>query len=393
MAAAPTAAQARPNKIKTRSTGSTGIENRVFKDPSRPTPALGERPAHRPAPSSAGESPACALGLPADRLARARADARLTLKAEAQAIDALAQSLGERFDGAVAALIGAGAAHGRIVATGMGKSGHVAAKIASTFASTGSPAFFMHPAEAAHGDLGMVARGDAVLAFSHSGQCPELLRIAPAIKSVGAVLIVVTGNPLSPLARAADWALDTAARGEAPQNGALKTSSLTPTSSALAAMAMGDALAMAVCSLKGFEPRDYALTHPGGALGSRLKARARDVMRQGAELPVCKEGDRLLDALWVISGKGLGLAAVLGEDGKLSGALSDGDLRRFLAQGGKPDGSPVREAMSRAPICIGPDEPAASALSLMRKTGVACLLVADANGALLGAIPLRDLLV
>lgn len=275
---------------------------------------------------------------------------------------------------------------GRVVVTGMGKSGHIGGKIAATLASTGTPAFFVHPGEASHGDLGMVTRQDVVLAISNSGETPEVLTILPLFKRMGAPVIAMTGKPASTLARAADAHLDVAVEQEAcPLN-------LAPTASTTATLAMGDALAVALLEARGFTPEDFALSHPGGALGRRLLLRVRDVMRSGDQIPRVAPGTRLTDALLEMTRKGLGMTAIIDETGRTLGIYTDGDLRRTLDQGVDVRRSSIDEVMVRGGKAIAGDHLAAEAVQLMERHKVTCLLVKDGSGALEGVIHMHDLL-
>src|SRR5260221_7159612 len=252
--------------------------------------------------------------------------ARRVLAIEAEAVRALGDRLDERFVAALELIAGRS---GRVVVSGIGKSGHIARKIASTMASTGTPAYFVHPAEASHGDLGMIEAGDVFIAISYSGSSDELLEIVPQVKRRGAKLIAITGNPDSPLARAADVHLDAPAGQEAcPLN-------LAPTASTTAALALGDALAVALLDARGFDERDFARAHPGGALGRKLLTHVSDVMRTGNDVPALSASDSFSDMLTEISRKGMGMTAILDRGKKVVGIFTDGDLRRTLER--KPD--------------------------------------------------------
>ncbi|TXL65473.1 KpsF/GutQ family sugar-phosphate isomerase [Zeimonas arvi] len=310
------------------------------------------------------------------------AQAREVLRIEAEAVARLAERVGEPFARACALIL---ACPGRVVVSGMGKSGHVARKTAATLASTGTPAFFVHPAEASHGDLGMVTRDDVFIAMSNSGTTEELLTIVPIVKRQGAKLVAVTGNPDSALARLADVHLDAGVEREAcPLN-------LAPTASTTAALALGDALAVALLDARGFGPMDFARSHPGGALGRRLLTRVADVMRTGAALPQVPTGSRLVDAILEITRKRMGMTAVVGPDGRMAGIFTDGDLRRLLEQGREVQGLPVDEVMTRSPRTIGSQALAAEAVRLMEEHRVSQLLVVD-DDRLVGALGIHDLL-
>jgi len=310
------------------------------------------------------------------------AQAREVLRIEAEAVARLADRIGEPFAQACALIL---ACRGRVVVSGMGKSGHVARKTAATLASTGTPAFFVHPAEASHGDLGMVTRDDVFIAMSNSGTTEELLTIVPVVKRQGAKLVAVTGNPDSTLARLADVHLDAGVEREAcPLN-------LAPTASTTAALALGDALAVALLDARGFGPLDFARSHPGGALGRRLLTRVGDVMRTGSALPQVPAGSRLVDAILEITRKRMGMTAVTGPDGRMSGIFTDGDLRRLLEQGREVQGLTVDEVMTRSPRTIGSKALAAEAVRLMEEHRISQLLVVD-DGRLVGALGIHDLL-
>ena len=274
---------------------------------------------------------------------------------------------------------------GRVVVSGMGKSGHIGRKIAATLASTGTPAFFVHPGEAAHGDLGMVTAADVLIALSNSGTTEELMAILPSIRRVGAAMIAITGNPASALATLANVHLNAAVAREAcPLD-------LAPTASTTAALAMGDALAMAVLSARGFTPNDFARSHPGGALGRRLLTHVRDVMRSGAAMPSVTTSDLIPVALMEISRKGMGMTAVLNTDGSLAGIFTDGDLRRAMEKLGDVRQLTVASAMTVNPKTIAADVMAVDAARLMDEQRLNQLLVVD-NGKLAGALHMHDLM-
>jgi arabinose-5-phosphate isomerase len=273
-----------------------------------------------------------------------------------------------------------------VVVSGMGKSGHVGGKIAATLASTGTPSFFLHPAEASHGDLGMVTRGDVVLAISYSGETAELLMILPLFKRMGAGLLAMTGNPASTLARESDVHLDVSVPAEAcPLN-------LAPTASTTATLAMGDALAVALLKHRGFTEADFARSHPGGALGRRLLLHVSDVMRRGSDLPMVRPETPLTEGLLEMSRKRLGLTAVVDADNHVVGIFTDGDLRRALDRNLDVRATAMSDVMTRSPRAIRPDELAAEAVLMMEKHSVNGLLVLDDAGRLVGALNVHDLL-
>ena len=302
---------------------------------------------------------------------------------EAAAVTALRERIGDAFAGACRLM-----AHcqGRVVVTGMGKSGHIGGKIAATLASTGTPAFFVHPGEASHGDLGMITPGDVVLALSNSGETVEVLTILPLLKRMGTPLIALTGKPGSTLAREARIHIDVGVAKEAcPLD-------LAPTASTTAALVMGDALAIALLRARGFTPEDFALSHPGGSLGRRLLLRVRDLMHSGERLPVVREQDRLREALMEMTDKGLGMTAVLDADGELSGIFTDGDLRRCFDARHDLNQARVADVMTTGGIRIGQDQLAAEALKLMDEKKINAVLVTDEQGRLVGALNMHDLL-
>ncbi|MGB3426752.1 MAG: KpsF/GutQ family sugar-phosphate isomerase [Burkholderiaceae bacterium] len=309
--------------------------------------------------------------------------ARSVLEIEAGAVHALIARLDAQFARAVELLL---RCKGRVVVSGIGKSGHIARKIAATLASTGTPAMFVHAAEAAHGDLGMITRDDALIALSYSGEGDELLTMLPVTKREGTPLIAMTGNAGSSLARLADVHLDVRVDKEAcPLN-------LAPTSSTTAMLALGDALAIACLDARGFGPDDFARSHPAGALGRRLLTYVSDVMRTGDRIPRVTVGTSLLDALREISRKQLGMAAVLDDGGRLQGIFTDGDLRRLLERGGDVRDVKLADVMTRHPLTIAPDVLATEAAQLMDQRKKNQLLVVDAGGALVGALHMHDLM-
>ena len=314
---------------------------------------------------------------------RTLALARDVLATEAAAIVALAERLGGPFVAAVELLLHC---RGRVVVSGIGKSGHVAGKIAATLASTGTPAFFVHPAEASHGDLGMITAADVVLMLSNSGETDELLLLAPHIRRQGAKIVALTGNAQSSLAQSADVHLDAAVDAEACPLG------LAPTASTTAALALGDALALALLDARGFSVEDFARSHPGGALGRRLLTRVRDVMVSGDGLPVVGRDASLLAAVAEMGGKGMGMTVICDDDGRVCGIFTDGDLRRSLGRAGDVARTPVHEVMTRAPRSIGPDRLAIDCVELMETPPkVTQLLVVDEQNRLVGALHLHDL--
>ena len=305
------------------------------------------------------------------------------IETEALAVQALASRIDESFVHACELML---ACEGRIVVIGMGKSGHIGGKIAATLASTGSPAFFVHPGEASHGDLGMIMPKDVVLAFSNSGETEEILTILPLIKRRGVPLITLTGNPASALARAADVHIDVTVAQEACPLG------LAPTSSTTAALVMGDALAVALLEHRGFTAEDFARSHPGGRLGRRLLLLIRDIMHTGTALPQVTAEVSLIAALMEMSKKGLGMVGVVDEQQRLLGVFTDGDLRRAVDQGIDIYHAKVAELMTRGGKTVGPDDLAAEALRLMETHKINALLVVDRENTLVGALNMHDLL-
>jgi len=309
--------------------------------------------------------------------------ARRVLATEADAISRLAGRLGDPFVAAVELILGSS---GRVVVSGIGKSGHIARKLAATLASTGTPAFFVHPAEASHGDLGMITPDDVVVMLSNSGETDELMLLTPHLKRQGAKIVALTGNEQSSLAQAADVHLDVAVDSEACPLG------LAPTASTTATLALGDALALALLDARGFSVEDFARSHPGGPLGRRLLTRVRDVMVSGERLPIVGSDATLERAIVEMSGKGMGMTAVVDDARRVAGIFTDGDLRRCLA--GKRDISRARvaEVMTKTPRTIGPDRLAIDCVELMETAPkVTVLLVADDERRLVGALHLHDL--
>ena len=308
--------------------------------------------------------------------------ARRVLAIEAEAVRALIERIDERFLQAVSMIL---ERRGRVVVSGIGKSGHIARKIASTLSSTGTPAYFLHPAEANHGDLGMIESGDVFIAISHSGESEELLSIVPQVKRRGAKLIAITGRDDSTLAKEANVLLDAGVAQEAcPHN-------LAPTASTTAALAMGDALAVALLDARGFSADDFARSHPGGSLGKRLLTHVADVMRSGDDVPSVPESATFKQALLEVSRGRMGMTAVLGADAKLRGIFTDGDLRRALEKGLNLDQTLVTEVMTTGPRTIRPEALAVEAVQLMERHKVNQLLVLDEGARLVGALNMHDL--
>lgn len=312
------------------------------------------------------------------------ASGRRVLETEAQGLAAVAERIDGAFSQACRILL---ACRGRVVCIGMGKSGHVARKIAATLASTGTPAFYVHPGEAGHGDLGMITDADVVLALSYSGESDEILMLLPVLKRQGNPLVAMTGRAASTLARQADVHLDVSVPAEACPL------ALAPTSSTTASMAMGDALAVALLDARGFTCEDFARSHPAGALGRRLLLHIRDVMHGGDEIPAVRESATLGDVLVEMSRKRLGMTAVVDDDDRLLGLYTDGDLRRTLAD---PDidvrGTRIVEVMTREPVTIDADALAVEAARLMETRKINALLVIDDSRRVVGALNIHDLL-
>ena len=308
--------------------------------------------------------------------------ARRVLRIEAEAIAGLLTRLDATFDRAVDALFGC---KGRVGVTGMGKSGLIGQKIAATCSSTGTPSIFLHPAEALHGDLGMVVAGDAVVAISYGGETEEIAALVPTIKRLALPLVTLTGNPRSTLAAASDVVLDTSVREEAC------TLNLAPTASTAAAMAMGDALAISLLDRRGFSHDDFAALHPGGRLGKRL-LRVRDLMHAGDALPRVAPDTKIPDVIYEISKKALGMTTVTDADGRLAGILTDGDLRRLMQKRrGETFDLTAAECMTRGAVTIAPTEFASSALRLMEQRKITSIVVADEALRVLGVLHLHDL--
>ncbi|GIX24572.1 MULTISPECIES: KpsF/GutQ family sugar-phosphate isomerase [Caldimonas] len=314
---------------------------------------------------------------------RAIALARQTLQIEAQALLALRDRQGPAFAQAVQTILGCS---GRVVVMGMGKSGHVGRKIAATLASTGTPAMFVHPAEASHGDLGMVTSADVVIAISNSGESDELTAILPLLKRLGVRLIGMTGRLASTLARHSDVVLDTSVAQEAcPLN-------LAPTASTTAQIAMGDALAVALLDARGFREEDFARSHPGGALGRKLLTHVRDVMRQGSAVPRVRPDTGFSAMMREMSAKGLGATAIVDDDDRVLGIFTDGDLRRQIEQGRDLRGLTAGELMTRQPRTVRADALAVEAADLMERARITSVLVVDEDGRLVGALNSNDLM-
>jgi len=311
----------------------------------------------------------------------ALAEARRVLEVEAAAILGLIDHLDETFVNVVELI---NTISGRVVTMGLGKSGIICKKISATLASTGTPSFFLHPAEAIHGDLGMVVRGDVVLAVSNSGETEELVRLIPSIKRIGAAIVGISGNPSSTLAKTADYHLSAAISKEACPLG------LAPTASTTATLALGDALAMALLLRKGFKEEDFAFLHPGGKLGKRF-LRVRDLMHIGDDVPIVNESTEMHDVIYEMSKKGFGITAVIDGDGKLAGVISDGDLRRLLQDDDQLVRKSARESMKRNPMTIDGAELASAALQVMEQKKITSLFIVDSERRVEGIIHLHDL--
>ena len=306
-----------------------------------------------------------------------------TFEIEARALLGLAARQGDGFAGAVAAML---ACRGRVIVMGMGKSGHVGRKIAATLASTGTPAFFVHPAEASHGDLGMVQAGDVVLAISNSGESDELAAILPALRRLGTRLVAMTGKPESMLARHADWVISSAVEQEAcPLN-------LAPTASTTAQMALGDALAVALLDARGFHADDFARSHPGGALGRKLLVHVADLMVQGDALPLVRTDTPFTTLMREMSAKGLGAALVVDAEQRLLGIFTDGDLRRLVEAGAELRSLSAGAVMHRSPKTLRDDALAVAAAELMEQHRITSVAVLDGAGRLVGMLSIGDLM-
>jgi len=306
------------------------------------------------------------------------------LSIEAEAILGLRERLDENFSRAIDILL---RAPGKVILTGVGKSGLIGRKIAATFASTGTPAFFLHPAEGMHGDIGMVRKGDVVIALSNSGETEEIIRLLPVFKRLGLSLIALTGNPDSTVAKHADATLDAAVREEACPLG------LAPTASTTAALALGDALAVVLFEEKGFSVQDFAMLHPGGALGHRLQ-KVEDIMHRGEEIPLVLQETPLQDALFTISSKRLGVTGVINGSGALVGVITDGDVRRAMARGVDLFTTKAGEIMTPGPKRLASSDLAAAALRMMEEFSITSLFVFDENDPeeLVGIVHIHDLL-
>ncbi len=306
-----------------------------------------------------------------------------TFDIEVRALQGLSQRLGDSFGHAVQAVL---QGRGRVVVMGMGKSGHVGRKIAATLASTGTPALFVHPGEASHGDLGMVMPGDVVLAISNSGESDELAAILPAMRRIGVTLVAMTGQPVSTLAQHADIVLSSAVEEEAcPHN-------LAPTASTTAQMAMGDALAVALLDARGFRPEDFARSHPGGSLGRKLLMHVNDLMRSGADVPRVSAQAPMGELLREMTGKGLGFTAVVDADGRPAGIFTDGDLRRLIERGADLRALTAAEVMHPSPRLVQAASLAVAAAEVMEQHRVTSVLVIDEQGVLVGALNSNDLM-
>ncbi len=308
-------------------------------------------------------------------------EAKRVLRVEAAAILGVIDHLGDSF---VAAVETIAISTGRVVTMGVGKSGIICKKISATLASTGTPSFFMHPTEALHGDLGMLVRGDVVLAVSNSGETEELVRLLPNIKRVGAEVVAITGNPASTLARGADHHLSAAISREACPLG------LAPTASTTATLALGDALAMALLIRRGFREEDFAFLHPGGKLGKRF-LRVQDLMHRGAELPLVRESTVMHEVIYEMSRKGFGIAAVVDDGGLMLGVISDGDLRRLLEHDEQIVRKTAGESMKRNPVTVAAHELASAALQVMEDRKITALFIADEEMHVEGIIHIHDL--
>ena len=310
--------------------------------------------------------------------------AREVFRIEAAAVRALIRRIDDRFLAAMSLILGC-KKNGRVIVTGIGKSGHIARKIASTFSSTGTPAYFLHAAEASHGDLGLIGRNDVIVAVSHSGESDELRQIVPPIKRQGAKIVVIAGNANSSLAREAHVFLDAGVKKEAcPHN-------LAPTASAVAALAMGDALAVALLQARGFSAEQFARAHPGGTLGRRLVTLVSDVMRTGAGVPKVRSDAMLADALLEITRTGMGMTAIVDRKERLLGVFTDGDLRRSLQQRADTGSTRIKAVMTAKPRTVRPDALAITALEAMENRKTIQLPVVDSTGRLVGALNIHDL--
>ena len=305
------------------------------------------------------------------------------IRTEIDALRALLPRIDDEFARACETILGR---PGRVIVTGMGKSGHVGHKVASTLASAGTPSFFVHPGEASHGDLGMITREDTVMAFSNSGETAEILTILPIIKRIGVPLITLTGNPRSRLAREADVNIDVSVEKEACPLG------LAPTASTTAALAMGDAIAIALLEARDFGAEDFALSHPGGHLGRRLLLRVKDLMHTGSSMPMVGPETLTSDALLEMTAKRLGMTSVVDADGRLLGVFTDGDLRRALDGGIELRETPIRRVMTPSGVTVSPDTLAAECLNILEQRKITALVVVDEANRQIGVLHLHDLL-
>lgn len=309
--------------------------------------------------------------------------AKRTIAIEIEAVKLLTDRIGQDFAKACDAIL---ACKGRTIVTGMGKSGHIAGKIAATLASTGTPAFFVHPGEASHGDLGMITQDDVVIAISNSGASAEVVTLLPLLKRMGIPLISMTGNPESPLSTASDFHLDISIEQEAcPLN-------LAPTSSTTVTLVMGDALAVALLEARGFSAKDFAFSHPGGALGRKLLLKVEDIMHKGQELPQVKPDSLLPMALMEMTAKGFGMTTVVDEQEQLIGVFTDGDLRRSLDQGVDINTATMREVMTAKPMTVPHHRLAAEALGIMDQKKITALVVENDQQQAIGLLHMHDLL-
>ncbi|MBS1269577.1 MAG: Arabinose 5-phosphate isomerase KdsD [Gammaproteobacteria bacterium] len=307
---------------------------------------------------------------------------RAVVAAESRAISDLTGRIDKHFESACRSIL---ACRGRVVVVGIGKSGHIAGKIASTLASTGTPAFFVHPGEASHGDLGMITPADLVIAATNSGETPEILTILPIIKRMGVKLVALCGTPGSTVARQSDVSLNVGVSKEAcPLN-------LAPTTSTTATLAMGDALAIAILQARGFTVEDYARSHPGGALGRRLLLYVKDIMHRGTDIPIVRENDLIRDALLEMSSKHLGMTGIVDSDNRLIGLFTDGDLRRALNKPTDLNQCPIRDVMTKDPITVRSGMLAAEIVTLMRTQSINGIFAVSDDGRVEGALNMHDL--
>lgn len=309
--------------------------------------------------------------------------AHRTIDSETAAVSDLRRTLGTPFAEACRRILGT---RGRVVVTGMGKSGHIAGKIAATLASTGTPAFFLHPAEASHGDMGMITREDCVIALSNSGGTHEIITLLPLIKRLDVPLISITGDKGSELATASDVHLHAAVESEACPLG------LAPTSSTTVALVLGDSLAIAILEARGFTAEEFAFSHPGGALGRRLLLRVSDIMVSGSDMPSIAPSATVAEALYEMTGKGLGMTTVIESAGQLAGIFTDGDLRRLMESSLNLKETPVADVMTTTARVVSPDILAAEALTIMEKHRISSLIVTSDSGYLLGVVTLLSVL-